>query len=279
MSVDLYAQMRDLTYLRPRKPEDFWNYPREVHLRRLIDRLRRGSPARIAVYEGPFGSAKTSMGIYHGMWSSCGQLGSDGLPCGSCIECREVLTNPSRWRSRLHEIDGSDENVHKEIVDAFNRAGEGETELWTSLKAMRAETNRPVTIFVDEAQRITGRCQDALLKLLERRSNSIFIFATTDIAKIDGGILSRTGGAIYHFTYPTSDEVVTHLQRLAIEMGGSIVPQLAHRIAEEARCQPRCCLSKLHELYQHNPHITENTWYEVYGSDGSVTTDKTVWLP
>lgn len=250
----------DLTLLRPRRPEEFWNYPHDNELVRAIRRLGCGGPARVSITTGQFGCGKTSLGFYTGLWASCPSPDPTGLPCGRCEMCDIVMTGSQSWRGRLHQLDASDDDIVDRVLEAFNRSGDQTIfELGRKLNS-----KRPNIIFIDEAQRITPKNQDRLLTLFERPQGTRFVLATTELDKIDGGIKSRAGSAIYRLSPPTMDAVTTHVSRVIGMVGGSIDRSVALKVAEKAGASPRVTMSILQELLCISKQITQDVWQEVY---------------
>ncbi len=121
---------------------------------------------------------------------------------------------------------------------------------------------RPPVMFIDEAQRLTGRVQDKLLKPIERIGNGITILATDDIARIDGGLVSR--GVVHLFTHPTPEEAVPHLIRIALLEGHELVMEAAVMIGQSCDELPRDCLGLLQESMNFGVHtITTNEVSEI----------------
>lgn len=258
-----YQLPSDLTLLRPRRAEEFWNYPNDPELKRMISRLESRGPRRASLLAGPFGSGKTCLAYFVGMWASCSVPLKGGLPCGDCDACFLVATGAGRWRGRFHELDASDDDIVGQVLDAYNRSAE------TSIFDVKVEfhVRRPAVIFIDEAHRITPKNQDRLLKLFERCGDVRFVMATAKPEKIDLGLLNRVGAALYSLCVPSVEDAARHLCRVADLAGACLDASVAALIAEHAERVPRVCLSALDELLCYSNEITIDVWHTVFGGE------------
>lgn len=92
---------------RPRRLEQFWNYPRDRALSRLVRGIRTNNLAALLIFVGPFSGGKTTAATYLGQWSSCDSWKDNALPCGECSGCLTVVRGLGDLRCGFLEIDSS----------------------------------------------------------------------------------------------------------------------------------------------------------------------------
>lgn len=93
---------------------------------------------------------------------------------------------------------------------------------------------------------MTPKTQESLLKLVERLATAKVVLITTELEKIEGGLISRA--TPYRFVQPTPAQAAPHLVRIAQAEGICLQQEAAAWIAEQKAGRPRDCLGALWEL-------------------------------
>lgn len=258
----IYDDRNRFSQIRPTSPAEFWNYPRDGSIKRIIKLLKSGNPPGLSIYYGDYGTAKTSMARYHGMWSACQEPGDDNLPCGRCRNCQAVVSSSEYWRANFFEIDCGRPELWKSCWR--EAVSYRDFEIFTMMNERKIR-DRKATILLDEAQRISEKGQDWLLKTLEDLNDVSVILATTKLEFIDEGLQSRAGINKFAFTRPTPEEVADHMIRIVNGLGGSLEASVAEKIATDCEGSPRECLTMLETLYRCNKSIDEGVYRYLYG--------------
>ncbi|ETR79913.1 DNA polymerase III gamma subunit, partial [Chlamydia pneumoniae B21] len=133
--------------------------------------------AHAYLFSGIRGTGKTTLARILAKALNCVHLSEDGEPCNQCFSCKEIASGSSL---DVLEIDGAS---HRGIEDIRQI---NETVLFTPVKA------KFKIYIIDEVHMLTKEAFNALLKTLEEPPQHVkFFFATTEIHKIPGTILSR----------------------------------------------------------------------------------------
>ncbi|MCB9677537.1 MAG: DNA polymerase III subunit gamma/tau [Alphaproteobacteria bacterium] len=127
-------------------------------------------------------------------------------PCGECVSCREIASGTS---PDLIEIDGASNNSVDDVRDLRDNVG-------------YLPTRGKYKIYlVDEVHMLSKAAFNALLKTLEEPpAHIVFLFATTEPAKIPDTILSRVQR--FDFKRIPIAAVVQRLQSIAASEGASV---------------------------------------------------------
>ena len=127
---------------------------------------------------GPHGVGKTTLGRVFSRALLCPHVRPNGDPCNECRSCRAHLadTHPG-----YIEIDAANHGDKADIAT-----------LLTNL-TFESESGR-VVVLIDECQGISKAGKDALLKVLETKSDGsvVFIFCTTELHKVPPALVSRS---------------------------------------------------------------------------------------
>lgn len=127
---------------------------------------------------GPHGVGKTTLGRVFARALLCPHVLPSGDPCNSCRSCRAHLT---------------DTHTGYIEIDAANHGDKADIAALLAGLSFESESGR-VVILIDECQGISRAGKDALLKVLETRSDGsvVFIFCTTELHKVPPALVSRS---------------------------------------------------------------------------------------
>jgi DNA polymerase-3 subunit gamma/tau len=149
----------------------------------LSNAITGGRIAHAFLFSGPRGVGKTSAARILAKSLNCEQ-GPTPSPCGVCANCTEITEGRSL---DVYEIDG-----------ASNRGIEQIRDLKESVRFVPVRGRYKIYI-IDEVHMLTNEAFNALLKTLEEPPASvIFIFATTEAAKVKLTIRSRCQQYSFH---------------------------------------------------------------------------------
>jgi DNA polymerase III subunit gamma/tau len=166
------------------RPQIFADLIGQEHVSRtLSNAIQSERIAHAFLFSGPRGVGKTSAARILAKALNC-EKGPTPAPCGVCASCREITESRSL---DVYEIDG-----------ASNRGIEQIRDLRESARFAPARDRYKLYI-IDEVHMLTTEAFNALLKTLEEPPPSvIFIFATTELAKVKLTIRSRCQQYRFH---------------------------------------------------------------------------------
>jgi len=125
-------------------------------------------------------------------------------------------------------------------------AAQYDTLTWRYIQSFDLYAREPIAIFIDETQRLMERVQDAFLKIIEDSPHLYFIFATTEIERIDDGILSRS--TKFSLRNPASFILYAELMKIAQKENIVITEEALKYLIEVSRFNPRECLGNLNTM-------------------------------
>jgi len=115
---------------------------------------------------------------------------------------------------------------------------------------------KPCVLFFDEAHRMPDKAQDGFLTVIENVRSLTFIFATTDMNRIDEGLRSRSDKYQLH---PPSREIllaelgkISELEKIRIDKNTLVF------LIECSNFSPRECLGNLQILSHYNGIVDIN---------------------
>ncbi len=221
--------MSYLVLARKYRPQTFEDLVGQEHVNRtLTNAIASGRIAHAFLFTGVRGVGKTTSARLLAKCLNC--IGPDGAgraptatPCNACAPCREITAGHDL---DVQEIDGASYNG----IDEVRRLQEGMT--------FRPARDRFKVYVVDEVHMLSTAAWNAFLKTLEEPPPHVkFIFATTEVHKIPGTILSRCQR--YDFKLIATQTIARRLESViraeGIEADGAAVQVLARAAAGSMR--------------------------------------------
>ena len=194
----------------------------------LTNAITRKRVAHAYVFSGMRGVGKTTVARILAKSLNC-EKGPTSHPCGTCPSCVEITRGNS---VDVIEIDG-----------ASNTGVDDVRELRENVKFAPFHGSYRVYI-IDEVHMLSNSAFNALLKILEEPpSHAVFIFATTEVHKIPGTILSRC----QHFTFRRISrlEIISQLRHVVTQTGVTVEDRSLSALARTSEGSMRDALSLL----------------------------------
>lgn len=198
--------MSYLAIARKYRPATFDEIVGQAHVTRTLrNALANDRIHHAYLFCGARGVGKTTAARAFAKSLNCEQ-GPTPDPCGECVSCREITSGSS---PDLIEIDGASNNSVDDVRDLRDNVG-------------YLPTRGKYKIYlVDEVHMLSKAAFNALLKTLEEPPRHVvFLFATTEPAKIPDTILSRVQR--FDFKRIPVNAVVTRLASIAKAEGAAL---------------------------------------------------------
>ena len=229
--------MSYLAIARKYRPSTFEQMVGQNHVTRtLANAIRSGRIHHAYLFCGARGVGKTTAARALARSLNCAR-GPTPEPCGECPSCRDVLAGSS---PDLMEIDGASNNSVDDIRALRDTVG-------------YAPTSGKYRIYlIDEVHMLSKPAFNALLKTLEEPpAHVVFIFATTEAAKIPDTILSRVQR--FDFKRIAETGVVERLAEIAVRENVRIQESGLRMIARAGEGSMRDAQSLLDKVIAFSP--------------------------
>jgi DNA polymerase-3 subunit gamma/tau len=193
----------------------------------LKNAIQSGKLAHAYLFCGPRGVGKTSCARIFAKTINCLNLRPEGEVCNECESCRSFNEQRSL---NIHELDAASNNSVDDIRSL------------TEQVRIPPQLGKYKVYIIDEVHMLSAQAFNAFLKTLEEPPHhAIFILATTEKQKILPTILSRC--QTYDFTRITIEDIVEHLQYVALSENITAEPEALNVIAQKADGGMRDALS------------------------------------
>ncbi len=211
------------------RPHSFPQMIGQAHvLRALTNALASNRLHHAYLFTGTRGVGKTTVARILAKSLNC-ETGVTAEPCGQCLTCREV--DGGRYVD-LIEVDAASRTKVEDTRDLLENVQYAPTR------------GRYKVYLIDEVHMLSAHSFNALLKTLEEPPAHVkFLLATTDPQKLPPTILSRC--LQFNLKRLTLEQIVQHLNKIAIEENISYESQALHLLAQAADGSLRDALSLL----------------------------------
>jgi DNA polymerase-3 subunit gamma/tau len=193
----------------------------------LKNAIKNNQLAQAYLFCGPRGVGKTTCSRIFAKTINCLNLTEDMEACNECESCRAFNENRSY---NIHELDAASNNSVDDIRQLIDKV------------RIPPQIGKYSVYIVDEVHMLSTAAFNAFLKTLEEPpAHAKFILATTEKHKILPTILSRC--QIFDFNRMKVEDIVKHLQNLALKEGIEADPNGLNVIAQKADGGMRDALS------------------------------------
>src|SRR4051794_19782097 len=221
--------MSYLVLARKYRPQRFSELVGQEHVSRtLSNAIAQNRVHHAFLFTGARGVGKTSAARILAKALSC-EKGPTAEPCGVCDICQEIAAGRS---VDVIEIDAASNTKVEETKSVLE-----------GVRYLPARARRKVYI-IDEVHMLSAHSWNALLKTLEEPPpHVVFVFATTEVHKIPGTILSRCQR--FDFKLISTARLTGHLVEILKAEAISAAPEAIRLIARQAAGSVRDALSLL----------------------------------
>jgi DNA polymerase-3 subunit gamma/tau len=218
-----------LVLARKYRPQRFSELVGQEHVSRtLSNAIAQNRVHHAFLFTGARGVGKTSAARILAKALSC-EKGPTAEPCGVCDICQEIAAGRS---VDVIEIDAASNTKVEETKSVLE-----------GVRYLPARARRKVYI-IDEVHMLSAHSWNALLKTLEEPPpHVVFVFATTEVHKIPGTILSRCQR--FDFKLISTVRLTTHLEEILKTEKIAAAPEAIRLIARQAAGSVRDALSLL----------------------------------
>ncbi|MDP8911346.1 MAG: DNA polymerase III subunit gamma/tau [Actinomycetota bacterium] len=214
------------------RPQSFDDVVGQEHVVRTLRNAINGDQVRQAyLFAGPRGTGKTSLARILAKALNCTQ-GPTTTPDNVCHACQAIGAGTSL---DVVEMDAASQRGIDDIREIRDRV------------VLQPAEGRHKVYILDEAHQLTDAAFNALLKLIEEPPpHLVFVFCTTDLAKMLGTVRSRC--QTFVFQRPRLPELVRLLRRVADGEGIEAPDAALALVARGARGSFRDAVSTLDQL-------------------------------
>ena len=164
----------------------------------------------------------------------CGPRGVGKTTCAR-IFAKTINANEPGSEWNIHELDAASNNSVEDIKSILDQV------------RIPPQAGKYSVYIIDEVHMLSTAAFNALLKTLEEPpSYAIFILATTEKHKVIPTILSRC--QVYDFNRITVQDIVAHLQSIAVQEGITVAEEALNVVAQKADGGLRDALSIFDQL-------------------------------
>lgn len=215
------------------RPQTFDTVVGQEHITTTLkNAIRNQHLAHAYLFCGPRGVGKTTCARILAKTINCEHPTPDMEACGVCNNCKALENNTS---FNIFELDAASNNSVDDIRELVNQV------------RFAPQQGKYKVYIIDEVHMLSASAFNAFLKTLEEPPPyAIFILATTEKHKILPTILSRC--QIFDFKRITTNDIVAHLQKIAVNEGMQAQEAALHIIAQKSEGCMRDALSMLDRI-------------------------------
>ena len=243
--------MSYLVLARKYRPQRFSELIGQEHVARTLSNAIAANRVHHAfLFTGARGVGKTSAARILAKALSC-EKGPTAEPCGVCDICQEIAGGRS---VDVIEIDAASNTKVEETKSVLE-----------GVRYLPARARRKVYI-IDEVHMLSAHSWNALLKTLEEPPpHVVFVFATTEVHKIPGTILSRCQR--FDFKLISTPRLAAHLTEILKAEKIDATPEAVRLVARQAAGSVRDGLSLLDQTiaYVGSEKLTAEVTADVLG--------------
>ena len=215
------------------RPQTFDTVVGQEHITTTLkNAIRNQHLAHAFLFCGPRGVGKTTCARILAKTINCENPTADMEACGVCSTCASMKDSAS---FNVFELDAASNNSVDDIRELTNQV------------RFAPQHGRYKVYIIDEVHMLSAAAFNAFLKTLEEPPPyAIFILATTEKHKILPTILSRC--QIFDFKRITTNDIVAHLQGIAVKESMIANEAALHVIAQKSEGCMRDALSMLDRI-------------------------------
>ncbi len=199
----------------------------EAVAKALANAIGMGREPRALIFTGVRGVGKTTVARLYAKALNCEHRDAGAEPCNVCESCVAITRGN---HEDVLEIDGASNN------------GVGDVRALQETVEYQAQRSKFKVYIIDEVHMLSGAAFNALLKTLEEPpSHVVFVFATTEMAKVPETILSRCQA--FYLKKLTTAHIYGRLKELFAKEGVAAEEKAIAVIAREGHGSMRDALT------------------------------------